>query len=84
MEDLKRQLDIFNDYATIRIYWKFYEDKRMENSVLKTDKNIDPQKMKRAYLMYIGKTNQIIELDKHDVKTVIDYCSLQIKNNVIV
>ena len=34
--------------------------------------------------MYIGKTNQIIELDKHDVKTVIDYCSLQIKNNVIV
>jgi len=30
MEDLKRQLDIFNDYATIRIYWKFYDDKRME------------------------------------------------------
>lgn len=76
MEDLKRQLDIFNDYATIRIYWKFYDDKRMEQSVLNSDKAIDPQKMKRAYLMYIGKTNQIIELEKHDVKTIMDYCSL--------
>jgi len=29
MDELKKYLDIFQDYATIRIYWKFYGDKNM-------------------------------------------------------
>jgi hypothetical protein len=30
MEELKKNLDLLNnDYATIRIYWKFFDDKRM-------------------------------------------------------
>jgi hypothetical protein len=53
MEDLKKYLDIFSDYATIRIYWKFYNDKRMQGPA---SGNHDPRNMKRAYFLYINKT----------------------------
>lgn len=80
MEDLRKYLDLFNDYATIRVYWKFYDDKRME---VPAAKNRDPRLLKRAYYLFINKTKQIIELDKNDARTVIEYCSQQINNNVI-
>ena len=53
MEDLKKYLDIFSDYATIRIYWKFYSDKRMQSPA---SGNHDPRNLKRAYYLYINKT----------------------------
>jgi len=72
MEDLRKYLDLFKDYATIRIYWKFYDDKRLQQPAVG---NEDPRKLRRAYYLFINKTKQIIELDKNDLRTVIDYCS---------
>jgi hypothetical protein len=71
MDELKKHLDIFNDYATIRIYWKFYNDKDMNIPAQAKD----PRYLKRAYFMYINKTKKIIELEKGDFKTVLDFCS---------
>lgn len=42
MEDLKKYLDIFSDYATIRVYWKFYGDKRMQ---VAANGNSDPRNL---------------------------------------
>ena len=81
MEDLRKYLDLFNDYATIRIYWKFYEDRRLQQPA---HGNGDPRKLRRAYYLFINKTKQIIELEKNDLRTVIDYCAQQIANNFIV
>ena len=81
MEDLKKYLDIFSDYATIRIYWKFYDDKRLQTAA---NGNHDPRNLKRAYFLYINKTKQIFELEKGDLKTVMEYCSKQIRTNSIV
>ena len=81
MDELKKYLDIFQDYATIRIYWKFYGDKSMSTPA---QGNNDPRNLERAYYMYINKSKRIIELDKNDIKTVIEYCSQQIKANQIV
>lgn len=72
MEDLKKYLDIFSDYATIRIYWKFYNDQGMQ---LSANGNYDPRNLQRAYFLYINKTKQIIELEKGDIKTLMEYCS---------
>lgn len=81
MEDLRKYLDLFNDYATIRIYWKFYEDRRLQQPA---GGNEDPRKLRRAYYLFINKTKQIIELEKNDLRTVMDYCAQQIGNNFIV
>jgi hypothetical protein len=81
MDELKKYLDIFQDYATIRIYWKFYENKDMTEHA---HGNKDPRNLKRAYYLFINKTKKIIELDKNDIKTVMEYCSQQIKNNQII
>lgn len=51
MEDLKRQQDLFPDYATIRIYWKFYDDKGMSRPARGND---DPRKLKRAYYLFLS------------------------------
>lgn len=37
--------------------------------------NRDPRKLRRAYYLFINKTKQIIELEKNDLRTVIDYCA---------
>lgn len=29
VDELRKHLDLFSDYATLRIYWKFYKDKRL-------------------------------------------------------
>jgi len=29
IDELHKHLDLFSDYATLRIYWKFYKDKRL-------------------------------------------------------
>lgn len=72
MDELNKYLDIFQDYATIRIYWKFYDDKKMKAPA---KGNRDPRSLQRAYYMYINKTKTIIELSKNDLKTVMEYCS---------
>jgi len=81
MEDLRKYLDLFNDYATIRIYWKFYDDKRMQKPVVG---NEDPRKLKRAYYLFMNKSKKIIELEKNDLRTVMEYCAQQIATNFIV
>jgi hypothetical protein len=53
MEDLRRQLDLFSDYATIRIYWKFYDDKRMSKPARGSH---DPRNLQRAYYLFINRT----------------------------
>lgn len=78
MEDLKRQQDLFPDYATIRIYWKFYDDKGMSRPARSND---DPRKLKRAYYLFLSKSKQIIEIDKSDIKTVMEFCSHPIREN---
>lgn len=40
--------------------------------------------MRRAYFLYLSRTKSVIELDKSDVRTVLDYCSQQIRQNLIV
>ena len=80
MEDLKRQLDLFSDYATIRIYWKFYDDNGMSRPARGND---DPRKLKRAYYLFIGGSKQIIEIQKNDLNTILEFCSQQIKENQI-
>ena len=73
LEDLRRQLDLFqNDYAAIRVYWKFYGDKGQKTAA---EDNNDPKKLKRAYFLYLSRSKSVIELDKSDVRTVLDYCS---------
>jgi hypothetical protein len=72
IEELRKYLDLFSDYATIRIYWKFYQDKKQ--TVPASGKH-DPRSLKRAYFLYINRTKRIIELDKGDLKTVMEYCS---------
>lgn len=64
MDELRQYLDIFSDYATIRIYWKFYADKQQTKAA---DASQDPRKLERAYYLYINKTKAIIELDKNDL-----------------
>lgn len=78
MEDLRQYLDIFSDYATIRIYWKFYGDKRLLTPAVGCN---DPRSLQRAYYLYINKSKTIIELDKGDLQTVMEYCSRQIRQN---
>ena len=72
MDDLKKYLDLFNDYATLRIYWKFYDDKGLSEP---SKNRKDPRKTQRAYFLYINKSKKIIELDKYDLRTVMEYCS---------
>lgn len=81
MEVLQSNLDLFTDFATIRIYWKFYDDKRLEQP---SENAGDPRKLKKAYFIYINKSQQIIEIDKNDLKTVFDFCSQQIKDNRLI
>lgn len=78
MEDFKRQQELFPDYATIRIYWKFYDDKGMSRPAKGND---DPRKLKRAYYLFLSKQKQIIEIDKSDIKTVMEFCSHPIREN---
>ena len=78
MDDLKNQLDLFSDYATIRIYWKFYEDNGMSRPARGND---DPRKLKRAYFLFISRTKSIIEIQRNDMNTIIEFCSQQIKEN---
>lgn len=81
MEDLKRQLDLFTDYATLRIYWKFYDDNGMSRPARSND---DPRKLKRAYFLFIGKTKSIIEIERNDLNTILEFSAQQIKENQII
>ena len=80
MDDLKNQLDLFSDYATIRIYWKFYDDNGMTRPARSND---DPRKLKRAYFLFLGKSKSIIEIQKNDMNTILEFCAQQIKENQI-
>mmetsp|Transcript_22925 Transcript_22925/g.35304 ORF Transcript_22925/g.35304 Transcript_22925/m.35304 type:complete len:125 (-) Transcript_22925:1281-1655(-) len=79
MEDLRANLDIFSDYASIRIYWKTYDDKKL---TLHNSECHDPRKMKKAYFLFVNKTKKIYELDKGDLNSVLEFCSQQIKDSV--
>lgn len=46
--------------------------------------NSDPRKLKRAYFLYLNKSKKIYEIEKNDIKTILEFCSKQIKNNVII
>ena len=73
MDELKKNLDFMqNDFATIRIYWKFYDDKKMSQPHPEAGY---PKQMKRAYFMYLSKNRSVIELDQGDVRKVLDYCT---------
>jgi hypothetical protein len=48
------------------------------------DPNNDPRKLKRAYFLYLNKNKKIYEIDKNDIKSIMDFCSKQIKNNIII
>ena len=64
MDELYKYLDLFNDYATVRIYWKFYDDKKMK---IPSKNNNDPRKLKRAYFLYLNKSKKIYEIEKNDI-----------------
>jgi len=74
LEDLKKYQDDFSDFATIRIYWKFYTDKKMTKEV-NGGRKTDPRRLERGYYLYINRTKQIYELDRYDIKSVIQFCS---------
>jgi hypothetical protein len=46
--------------------------------------NDDPRKLKRAYYLFIGKHKTIMEIKRHDLQTVLEFCSQQIKENQII
>ena len=53
LDDLRKYLDIFTDYATIRIYWKFYRDPKMS---VPAEGNHDPRNLQKGYYLFINKT----------------------------
>jgi hypothetical protein len=79
--ELRKYLDLFNDYATIRIYWKFYKDPQQTVPV---EQPREPRKLQRTYFLYLNKSKMIIELKKNDLATVMEYCSSMIRKNTLV
>jgi hypothetical protein len=46
--------------------------------------NTDPRKLKRSYFLYLNKNKKIYEIEKNDIKTIMEFCSKQIKSNAII
>lgn len=80
-DELTRNLDSHNDYAAIRIYWKFYGDKAME---IPAESAGEARYMERGYFLYLSKTQAIYEISQPDLRTILDHCATQIKTNPIV
>lgn len=40
-----------------------------------TNDNNDPRRIKRAYFLYLNKNKKIYEIEKNDIKSIMEFCS---------
>jgi hypothetical protein len=62
------------DFSTIRVYWKFYYDHKLE---IEDENSMNPMKMRKSYFLYFN--NTIREVTKNDLHYILSYASEKIK-----
>lgn len=79
MSSAKKEIiaDNLTDFSAVRIYWKFYKDPSLSQEDPLSN---DPCQMLKSYYLYCN--NQIRELVKNDLQSVLPYASDRIKDKV--
>lgn len=42
---------------------------------IQTKENNDPRNLKRSYFLYLNKNKKIYEIEKNDIKSIMEFCS---------
>jgi hypothetical protein len=66
-----------NDFATIRIYWKFYKDQQMQ---IEDPAAMNPISLTKGFFLYSN--NQVREIAKNEFYTVLQHVSERVKDKV--
>jgi len=66
-----------SDFATVRIYWRFYQDKQLQ---MEEPNCFNPSLLKKGYFLYSN--NQIREINKNEFEMLIQFSSDKVKDKV--